>query len=154
VLLASLRETVNFTTIEFIVEPSGIVLRSKITYERMSDCPAFTLTPRCPGERGNRALPFALGHRPGICGGSPFGVHARMSWFDDQYQASRLRLVVIVFLTAACAGAAKINELETASSPATMAPAARRPLSDRLARSVDVVKVVVLVSMQSDALTR
>jgi hypothetical protein len=72
-----------------------------------------------------------------------------MSWFDDQYQASRLRLVVIVFLTAACAGAAKINELETASSPATMAPAARRPLRDRLARSnVDVVKVVVLVSMQ------
>jgi hypothetical protein len=137
---------------EFNVEPSGMLLRSNITYERISDCPAFTLIPKWPGEIGLAATPFALGQSPGIWGGSPFGVHARTSTFDDQYQASRLRLVVIVFFTAAWAGTAKINELDTASRPATMAPAARRPLSDRLARSnVDVVKVVVLVSMQFDA---
>jgi hypothetical protein len=67
-------------------------------------------------------------------------------------------LVVIVVFTAACAGAAKISELETATSAATMAPAARRPLSDRPpdlpARStVDVVNVVWM-SMKFVALTR
>jgi hypothetical protein len=45
-LLASLRETVKVTTIEFNVEPSGIVLRSNVMYERISDCPALTLIPR------------------------------------------------------------------------------------------------------------
>jgi hypothetical protein len=53
-----------------------------------------------------------------------------MSVFDDQYQASRLRFVVIVVVTAACAGGAKMKDMDTASSPAMTAPAARPP-SDR-----------------------
>src|SRR5437899_10742960 len=97
---------------------------------------------------GAAAVTFAFGQRAGIWGGSPFGVHARMSVFDDQYQASRLRFVVIVVVTAACAGGAKIKDIDTASSPAMTAPAARPP-SDRSAPSkVDVVIVVGWVSMQ------
>jgi hypothetical protein len=45
-LLGSFRETVNVTTIEFKVEPSGMKLRSNIMYERISDCPALTLAAR------------------------------------------------------------------------------------------------------------